>query len=135
MDTRPTRVGTALCAAALQVTGCDDHRVALCRAEPRARLRPLLPAAAGVWVLLVLAWIAGLALESWTAALGGELTPGSSVFGTASWEWFPPGVSCTNPMPDGSTLVRGPPGLCWVVIGFLVLAGLALTVAVHRRRR
>lgn len=107
------------------------------RAEPRAGRRPIVAAAAVVWGLLLLAWIARLAAEAWTGSLGCELTPGGSVFGTASWGWFPPGVTCTYPLADGATAVEGPPGLRWAIVTVLVLGGLGLLAtrsASHRPR-
>lgn len=51
------------------------------------------------------------------------------MFGTASWGWFPPGVTCTYPLPDGRTLVDGPPRLRWAIATVLLLGGLGLVTA------
>jgi len=88
-----------------------------------------------VWLLLLLAWIARLALEAGAGSVGCELTPGSSVFGTPNWGWFPPGVTCTYLLPDGHTVVQGPPALRWLVAAVLLLGVLALATARTRGRR
>lgn len=99
------------------------------RAEPRARRHPAVVVGTVVWVLLLLAWVARLTAEAWTGSLGCELTPGSSVFGTASWGWLPPGITCTYRLADGATVVDGPPGLRWATITVLTLGGLGLLAA------
>lgn len=104
------------------------------RTDPRARPR-LWVVAAAVWLLLLLAWIARLALEASAGSVGCELTPGGSVFGTPSWGWFPPGVTCTYPLPDGRTVVQEPPRLRWGVGAVLLLGALTLATAHTRGHR
>lgn len=83
-----------------------------------------------MWLLLLLVWIARLAPGGVDRVAGLRAHPlCSSVFGTPSWGWFPPGVTCTYPLPDGRTLADGPPRLRWAIATVLLLGGLGLVTA------
>lgn len=103
--------------------------------RPRRRWwRPsALVAALGLWGLCVLGWVALLAVQAYQGDLGCELYPGSSYFGSAQWQWAPPGQACTWQLPDGRIVTEARTGSP-AVPGLLVLWPVTV-LAVARARR
>jgi hypothetical protein len=64
---------------------CQDHRM---RNVYRAVALSLI-----VWALCLLGFVAAMTVEKVSGCP--EFTPGTSDYGTAHWDWFPPGDTCT----------------------------------------
>lgn len=77
-----------------------------------------------LWAAAGLALAGLLALEAYeVVAMGSlscELSPGSSVYGEASWTWAAPGRTCTYALPGGLSHVDDPPPARLMVLALLI---------------
>lgn len=102
----------------------------------RLRARPV--AAVGLWLIVLVSFVAGLGLE---AALMGpvacELAPGTSVYGEAAWSWPQLGQVCSweLPFPDvGLEYQRGPGFSRWLLVLVLAMWAASLRLLGTTRR-
>ena len=90
-----------------------------------------------VWALVEGFFLFYLMYTQGFGDLGCERPAGSSLYGEASWQWFPPGRKCSYGANFGSR--AGSEGPSWpsAILTVLLIAGIAalITVAVRRRRR
>ncbi|GLU49893.1 hypothetical protein [Nocardiopsis ansamitocini] len=106
------------------------------------RKRTLGPRTVGpgiAWLAATALWL-GLLVAEWATSgpTSCDLSPGSSVFGTVSWSWLPPGRTCTWVLGLDSgpvTVVHGPPTARLGTAAVLALWGASLVLLGRRDAR
>ena len=94
-----------------------------------------------IWSILLVVYIAYLGLNAKMGDLGCERPVGSSIYGHASWQWWPPGTRCTYPasefdaVPGGKTGIDEPPIASGIVALALIAVPLGYGALARRRRR
>ena len=91
-----------------------------------------------VWIAIGLVACFFLVVEASAGDLACELGAGTSIYGSAEWQWFPPGQHCFYP-PDGERLAtlieQGPPVSRSVAVIVFALWGASLLVLRPRPAR
>jgi hypothetical protein len=64
------------------------------RARATKRTRRIVAISLGLWALFLAGYITLLMIGHTLGDLGCEYPAGSSNYGTASWQWWPPGTRC-----------------------------------------
>jgi hypothetical protein len=100
----------------------------LVHGTPSRRVR----VAFGVWLAACAVWFALLASEAAFGSTSCEFSPGSSDYGSATWHWLPPGISCRYVV-DGRVHTDDPPTARSGLL--LVLLAWPLTLAFVARGR
>ncbi|MET9796750.1 hypothetical protein [Nocardiopsis alba] len=93
---------------------------------------------AGIWILSVLLWSALLAVEWYASdASGCPLTGDSSVQGTGTWNWSPPGRTCVwviESRGETYTITENPPASRWGMVALFLLWGGSLATLARNGR-
>lgn len=80
-----------------------------------------------LWCALFAVWIAALLIRHHLLGATECRLGGSSLYGTQTWSWFPPGTECTYVLEDlGISYTTGPDPWAYVLPTILAVWGLAL---------
>jgi hypothetical protein len=118
---------------------CDDLPVMAADATKSPSTRAwLLPTALfGIWACFAGLWVLGLTFDALYPVC--ELSPKSSIFGTSSWEWFPPGYTCIYNLDEifgvGGIVIETPPISRAAMSLLLVLWPVSMWLLIRRGRR